>query len=149
MFAIRAEDKAGDRPAIGGHQVAIAIEKGQLDTYRKDLKDEYRIYQEAAIARLRGSITGKKVNGGAGLAKGTVLTEEVLNSLELSQWFELRMADAALAELIENAQGFLDEKQVDLDRRFEIKKGKITGGDDLAHGVLKLVKVNCTASPTI
>src|SRR5690606_7585117 len=104
-------------------------------TYRKDLKDEYRIYQEAAVARLRGSLTGKKVNGGAGLAKGTVLTEDVLNSLELGQWFELRMADAALAEQIENAQSFLDEMQQDLDRRFEIKKGKITGGDDLAHGV--------------
>jgi len=129
------------REGVDKDQRAVAIEKGQLDTYRKDLKDEYRIYQEAAIARLRGSIVGKKVNGGAGLAKGTVLTEDVLNALELNQWFELRMADAALAELIENAQSFLDEKQVDLDRRFEIKKGKITGGDDLAHGVLKLVKV--------
>lgn len=129
------------REGVDKDQRAISIEKNQLDTYRKDLKDEYRIYQEAAVARLRGSLTGKKVNGGAGLAKGTVLTEDVLNSLELGQWFELRMADAALAEQIENAQSFLDEMQQDLDRRFEIKKGKITGGDDLAHGVLKLVKV--------
>lgn len=129
------------REGVDKDQRAISIEKNQLDTYRKDLKDEYRIYQEAAVARLRGSLTGKKVNGGAGLAKGTVLTEDVLNNLELGQWFELRMADAALAEQIENAQSFLDEMQQDLDRRFEIKKGKITGGDDLAHGVLKLVKV--------
>jgi DNA-directed RNA polymerase subunit beta len=120
---------------------ALAIEKSHLDKYRKDLKDEFRIFQDAAIARLRKSLAGKKVNGGAGLSKGTVLSDEVLDSLESEQWFELRMADKKLAEQVEQAQAFISEMQQELDRKFEIKKEKITGGDDLAHGVLKLVKV--------
>ena len=120
---------------------ALHIEKSQLDTYRQDLKDEFRIFQEAAIARLRSVISGKKVNGGAGLAKGSVLTDAVLDALEADQWFELRMADSKLAEQIENAQAFMDEMKLELDKKFEIKKGKITGGDDLPHGVLKMVKV--------
>ncbi len=129
------------REGVDKDQRALSIEKSQLDTYRKDLKDEFRIFQEAAIARLRESIAGKKVNGGAGLAKGTVLSDEVLAGLEPAQWFELRMSDAKLADKIEKANAFIEEKQVELDKKFEIKKGKITGGDDLAHGVLKLVKV--------
>jgi DNA-directed RNA polymerase subunit beta len=120
---------------------ALHIEKTQLDTYRQDLKDEFRIFQEAAIARLRSVIVGKKVNGGAGLAKGSVLTDAVLDSLEADQWFELRMVDSKLAEQIEKAQAFMDEMRLELDKKFEIKKGKITGGDDLPHGVLKMVKV--------
>jgi DNA-directed RNA polymerase subunit beta len=129
------------REGVDKDQRAIAIEKSQLDTYRKDLKDEFRIFQEAAIARLRTAVSGKKVNGGAGLAKGTVLSDEVLDSLESGQWFELRMTDAKLADKIEKAQSFIEEKQVELDKKFEVKKGKVTGGDDLAHGVLKMVKV--------
>ncbi len=129
------------REGVDKDQRALQIEKTQLDTYRKDLKDEFRIFQEAAIARLRSVVTGKKVNGGAGLAKGTVLTDAVLDSLDADQWFDLRMADSKIAEQIEKAQAFMDEMQRDLDRKFEIKKGKITGGDDLPHGVLKLVKV--------
>ncbi len=129
------------REGVEKDQRALAIEKSQLDQYRKDLKDEFRIFQEASIARLRANLVGKKVNGGAGLAKGTVLSDAVMNSLEPEQWFDLRMADAKLAEQVEQAQAFIATMQAELDRKFEVKKGKITGGDDLAHGVLKMVKV--------
>ncbi len=129
------------REGVDKDQRALDIEKFQLDTYRKDLKDEFRIFQEAAIARLRKVVSGKKVNGGAGLSKGTTLTDEVMDSLDADQWFDLRMADSKAAEHVEKAQAFIKDMQAELDRKFEIKKGKITGGDDLAHGVLKLVKV--------
>jgi DNA-directed RNA polymerase subunit beta len=31
---------------------ALAIEKAQLDAYRKDLKEEYKIFEEAARERV-------------------------------------------------------------------------------------------------
>ncbi len=120
---------------------AKAIEKAQLDEYRKDLKEEYRIFEEATAARLREALTGQKVNGGAGFKKGAVLTEEDLYGMELAKWFELRPADELVAEQLEKAQAFLAERQADIEAKFEDKKRKITTGDDLAHGVLKVVKV--------
>ncbi|MDP2228752.1 MAG: DNA-directed RNA polymerase subunit beta, partial [Moraxellaceae bacterium] len=120
---------------------ALAIEKEQLDSYRKDLKEEYRIFAEATSARLRAALVGQKVNGGAGLKKGAVLTKEDLDPLTLDQWFEIRPADDGIAEQLEKAQAYLKDREADIEAKFEDKKRKITTGDDLAHGVLKVVKV--------
>jgi len=120
---------------------ALAIEKEQLNAYRKDLKEEYRIFEEATTARLRAALTGQKVNGGAGLKKGAVVTAEDLNALTLAQWYEIRPADEAIAEQLEKAQAYLKDREAEIEAKFEDKKRKITTGDDLAHGVLKVVKV--------
>jgi len=120
---------------------ALAIEKEQLNAYRKDLKEEYRIFEEATSFRLRAALVGQKVNGGAGLKKGAVVTAEDLNGLELAKWFELRPADEAVADQLEKAQAYLKEREADIEAKFEDKKRKITTGDDLAHGVQKVVKV--------
>jgi DNA-directed RNA polymerase subunit beta len=120
---------------------ALAIEKEQLDAYRKDLKEEYRIFEEATSFRLRAALIGQKVNGGAGLKKGAAVTAEDLAGLELAKWFEIRPADEAVAEQLEKAQAYLKEREADIEAKFEDKKRKITTGDDLAHGVQKVVKV--------
>ncbi len=120
---------------------ALAIEKEQLDAYRKDLKEEYRIFEEATSFRLRAALVGQKVNGGAGLKKGAVVTAEDLAGLDLAKWFELRPVDEAVAEQLEKAQAYLQEREADIEAKFEDKKRKITTGDDLAHGVQKVVKV--------
>lgn len=129
------------RDGVEKDQRALAIENQQLDTYRQDLTDERRVIEEATRHRLGALLTGKKVDGGAGLAKGTVISAEHLAALDLEQWFDLRPSDDQVAKQLESAKAYLDEKDKELEARFEVKKGKITGGDDLAHGVLKIVKV--------
>lgn len=120
---------------------AKAIEKQQLDAYRKDLKEELRIFTEATTSRLRDALLGQKVNGGAGLKKGAELTDAVLAELSLEKWFELRPADEAVADQLEKAQTFLAEREAEIEAKFEDKKRKLSTGDDLAHGVQKVVKV--------
>ncbi|CAH0993229.1 DNA-directed RNA polymerase subunit beta [Sinobacterium norvegicum] len=117
------------------------IENSQLDGYRKDLQEEFRIVEIAALDRLQAALLGKPAAGGAGLSAGTVLTEEILSGLEGDQWFRLRMQDESLNELIEESEKTMDELRKDIDERFEIKKGKLQSGDDLAPGVQKIVKV--------
>jgi DNA-directed RNA polymerase subunit beta len=70
-----------------------------------------------------------------------VVTAEDLAGLELAKWFEMRPADEAVAEQLEKAQAYLKEREADIEAKFEDKKRKITTGDDLAHGVQKVVKV--------
>jgi DNA-directed RNA polymerase subunit beta len=51
------------------------------------------------------------------------------------------MKDDSLNDLLENTETNLVELRKSLDARFEDKKGKLQTGDDLAPGVLKIVKV--------
>jgi DNA-directed RNA polymerase subunit beta len=129
------------RDGVDKDSRALAIEKQQLNAYRKDLKEEYRIFEEAARSRLLSLLTGQEVNGGSGFKKGDVLTEENLNALSFNQWFDLRTTDEAVADQLERVQAYLKERQIEIDAKFEDKKRKITTGDDLTHGVLKVVKV--------
>jgi DNA-directed RNA polymerase subunit beta len=59
----------------------------------------------------------------------------------LDQWFDIRPTDEVVAEQLERAQAYLKERQEEIEAKFEDKKRKITTGDDLTHGVLKVVKV--------
>jgi DNA-directed RNA polymerase subunit beta len=120
---------------------ALSIEKSQLDEIRKDLNEEFRIVEGATFERLRNHLVGGKAEGGAGVKKGTELTNEILDSIEHGQWFKLRMADDALNEQLEKAQAYLSDRRKLLDEKFEDKKRKLQQGDDLAPGVQKIVKV--------
>ena len=120
---------------------ALQIEKHQLDKFRKDLKEEYRIFEEATFSLLSNQLTGAKTVSGAGLAKGTELGAKVLADLDREQWFKLKLSDSDLNEALASARKQLDEQNKLLEDRFEDKKRKLQSGDDLAPGVLKIVKV--------
>ena len=120
---------------------ALAIEKEQLDEIRKDLQEEFRIVETATFERLASALDGQSVEGGAGLKKGTALSADILAGIERGQWFKLRMSDDALNEQLERAQAYLVDRRKLLDEKFEDKKRKLQQGDDLAPGVLKIVKV--------
>ncbi len=120
---------------------ALQIEKYQLDDYRKDLKEEFRIYEEATYARLVSLIGGEKTVSGGGLSKGTVLSPKVLAELDRELWLKLKLSKAELNEALANAARQLEEQTTLLEERFEDKKRKLQSGDDLAPGVLKIVKV--------
>ncbi|WP_435214275.1 DNA-directed RNA polymerase subunit beta [Luminiphilus sp. nBUS_16] len=120
---------------------AKQIENAQLADYRKDLREELRIYEEATYARLAALLKGQTTLSGGGLAKGTKLTDAVLADLEREQWFKLKLGDAELNDQLTAAQELLEEQNRQLEERYESKKDKLSSGDDLAPGVLKIVKV--------
>ncbi|WP_110710469.1 DNA-directed RNA polymerase subunit beta [Salinicola sp. CR57] len=120
---------------------ALSIEQQQLDEVRRDLQETYRIAEEATFERLQRTLDGQPVNGGPKLKKGDVLSEDYLDELPRQQWFKLRMQDETLNELLAQADEQLENRRKEMDERFEDKKRKLTQGDDLAPGVLKIVKV--------
>jgi len=129
------------RDGLEKDQRAREIEQSQLDKVRKDIDDEYKIVEGATFYRLRGALVGKKVAGGPGLKKGATVTEDYLSGLKSDEWFKIRMADEDLNRQLEKADAQLKARREDLDDRFEDKRRKLTQGDDLAPGVLKIVKV--------
>ena len=137
------------RDGLEKDQRAIEIEEMQLAQVRKDINDEYRIVEEATYERLQQALVGKVVAGGPKLKKGQKVTNDYLENLPREDWFKLRMSNEAMNQQLERAEAQLAERRVDLDERFEDKKRKLTQGDDLAPGVLKIVKVYLAIKRTI
>ena len=54
---------------------------------------------------------------------------------------KLKFSDSELNNQLASAQRLLEEQNQLLEERFEAKKDKLQSGDDLAPGVLKIVKV--------
>ena len=129
------------RDGVEKDQRSRDIEKSQLNEYRKDLKDEYRIVLGATYERLRAALDGQGVISAPDLKKGDVVTSEYLAGLDSSDWFNIRMSDDSLNEMLEKADAQLEERRNEHEERFEIKRNKLQTGDDLAPGVLKIVKV--------
>jgi len=129
------------RDGVEKDQRALEIEQMQLDEVRKDLNEEMRIVKGATYERLQRALNGAVVNAAPGLKKGDSLTQEYLQSLEADQWFKILPQDEALAEMLDVAEKSLAERRKQLDDKFEDKKRKLQTGDDLAPGVLKIVKV--------
>ena len=129
------------RDGVEKDQRALEIEQSQLDEIRKDLNEEMRIVQGATYERLQRALLGQTVNAAPGLAKGSPLTEEYLQNLAGDDWFKIRPQDESLVEVLEKAEQSLIDRRKELDDKFEDKKRKLQTGDDLAPGVLKIVKV--------
>ena len=130
------------RDGIEKDKRARQIEETEIKRVKKDFDDQFRILEGAIFARLRGLLIGKVANGGpGGLKKGTEITGEYLDGLKKDDWFTIRMKDEEAAELIERAQKQVEAHEKEFEKRFQDKRGKITAGDDLAPGVLKMVKV--------
>ncbi|MSQ92515.1 MAG: DNA-directed RNA polymerase subunit beta, partial [Gammaproteobacteria bacterium] len=121
---------------------ALAIQKSEIEKVRKDLNDQRRILEDDLFTRLRAELSGKAVSGGPRKLKaGAVVAVEYLDDLPREEWFEIRLRDDTASEALEATRRRLADQHKEFERRFEGKKTKITAGDDLAPGVLKMVKV--------
>ncbi|SBT18365.1 DNA-directed RNA polymerase subunit beta [Marinomonas gallaica] len=129
------------RDGIEKDDRAKSIEKSQLDEVRKDLNEEFRIVEKATFERLAEALIGQQAEGGPGLARNALITEDYLADLDHPEWFKIRVANEEASEQLEKAQAALIERRKELDAKFEDKKRKLQTGDDLAPGVLKIVKV--------
>jgi len=114
----------------------------ELSRYRKDLTDQMRIVESDVFARLEKLLLGKVANGGPKkLAKGSKLTKDYLSSLEHHHWFDIRLANEDAAAQMEQVKEGLAQKRAEFDAAFDLKKRKLTQGDELQAGVQKMVKV--------
>ena len=131
------------RDGLEKDQRALEIEKAQLDQYRKDLNEEYRIVEDATHALLRkvSDRQESRFQVLAMLRRALKSLTRFLMSLEGDQWFKLRFAEEDINAQLDSAEAQLEEQQKSLEARFEDKKRKLQSGDDLAPGVLKIVKV--------
>ena len=117
------------RDGVEKDKRAREIEDMQLREVKKDLSDEFNILADGIFARAGNLLLKSGVE------------QARLDSMPRDKWFDLTLDDEdAQSELDQIADQHVEIK-ADFDTKFEVKRRKITQGDDLAPGVLKIVKV--------
>ncbi len=118
-------------------------EQQELERIQKDLNDQYRIVEDDAYARIERLLTGKLADGGpAGLSAGDKITKAYLDGLPREKWFDIRLRNEEASKALEQIRAQLATQKDYFDTKFTEKRANLIAGDDLAPGVLKMVKVH-------
>jgi DNA-directed RNA polymerase subunit beta len=128
------------RDGVDKDSRALSIEKAEIEKVRKDLGDQQRILEDDLFSRVRDMLIGKVAAGGPNRLKGKIEVA-YLDEVARESWFEIRLEDEDANSQLEQASERLKLQRKALEKRLDEKKAKITAGDDLAPGVLKMVKV--------
>ena len=117
------------RDGVEKDKRALEIEEMQLKQAKKDLTEELQILEAGLFARIHAVL----VAGG--------IEADKLSKLPRDRWLELGLTDEEKQNQLEQLAEQYDELKSDFEKKLEAKRRKITQGDDLAPGVLKIVKV--------
>jgi DNA-directed RNA polymerase subunit beta len=130
------------REGIDRDKRAQQIIDDELKRYKMDLADQLRIVEDDTFGRIERLLVNKVANKGPQkLAKGTKLTKEYLDSLDRFHWFDIGLASDEAATQLEQLKDGIEQVRLRFDHMFEEKKRKLTSGDELSPGVIKMVKV--------
>ena len=130
------------RDGVKKDQRSLDIEATELAKAQKDINDELRIREDVLFTTLAKQIVGQVANGGPnGLATGAAVSQEYLDNLPQEKWFSIRLKDDQANHRIETANERYNVLQQERDAKLKLVKQKLTQGDDLAPGVIKIVKV--------
>jgi DNA-directed RNA polymerase subunit beta len=118
------------------------IEESELRSVRKDLQDQKKIMAQDVYRRAQTLLIGQvcKSSPVKTLVK-QIISNENLAEVESNKWLEITVADEAVNLQLEQLTAQLKAKHQELDDLFEAKRKKLTQGDDLPAGVIKMVKV--------
>ena len=121
---------------------ALQIDQSEIERVKKDLDDQLRIMENDTFQRIEKMLLGKVADGGPNRLKpGTKITKAYLGEVERDRWLEIRLHNEEAAAQLEAIAEQIKLQRDAFRERFEEKKRKLNTGDDLAPGVLKMVKV--------
>ena len=130
------------RRGVEKDERAIAIERAEIEHLAKDRDDERVIIERGYFERLRELLIDQKAASGPNdFPTDKAITEEMLEGFSRGQWRQVGVKDDKVMKKIEAVGAVFDDQITALKKRFENKVSKLQRGDELAPGVMKLVKV--------
>jgi DNA-directed RNA polymerase subunit beta len=130
------------REGIERDKRAQQIIDDELKRYKMDLADQLRIVEDDTFGRIERLLVNKVANKGPNkLVKGTKITKAYLDALDRFHWFDIGLASDEAATQLEQLKDGIEQVRLRFDHMFEEKKRKLTSGDELSPGVIKMVKV--------
>jgi DNA-directed RNA polymerase subunit beta len=118
-----------------------AIQAEEKERLGKDRDDERGILNRATYSRLREMLTGQVASAVPKGAKKGMIDESLLAEVEPHDWWKFAVEDDARQADLEAVKGQYDEAVKLINAKYEDRVEKLERGDDLAPGVLKMVKV--------
>jgi DNA-directed RNA polymerase subunit beta len=119
-----------------------AIQNEEIERLAKDREDERAILNRATFNRLKDMLLGQVATAAPkGIKKGVEIDEQLLADVERHEWWKFAVADDARQQQLEATKGQYDTAIKAIQEKFEDRKEKLERGDELAPGVLKMVKV--------
>ncbi|MEN7537640.1 DNA-directed RNA polymerase subunit beta [Aurantiacibacter flavus] len=119
-----------------------AIQHEEIERLKKDSEDERNILNRATYNRLKDMLIGQTASAAPkGAKKGAVIDEATLDELDRIEWFKFAVADDNMQAQLEAVKSQYDEAIKAIKDKYEDRKEKLERGDELAPGVLKMVKV--------
>src|SRR6202049_1678724 len=136
------EVRVFSRRGVDKDERALAIERAEIERLAKDRDDEQAILERSFAARIKELLLGQTaVAGPKGMKSGGEVTEALLSEYTPGQWRQISVRDDARMADIEALKKQMDDAIAELQSRFESKVEKLQRGDELAPGVMKMVKV--------
>ncbi|VFP84354.1 DNA-directed RNA polymerase subunit beta [Candidatus Erwinia haradaeae] len=117
------------RDGVEKDRRALDIEEIQLKNAQKDLSEKIKILENSLFYRIQRLL----------LSNG--ISEDILNDLPKSKWLELSITNVDQNKQFLKLTKQYHELKNDFEQKLNDKRRKITQGDDLAPGILKIVKV--------
>ena len=136
------EVRVFNRHGIDKDERALAIEREEIERLAKDREDERQILNRATFNRLREMLAGQIATAAPkGFKKGSEITADGLAEVEKTDWWKFAVKDDAVQSDLEAVKSQYDDAVTTIVERFEDRRSKLEQGDEMAPGVLKMVKV--------
>ncbi|CAL4317984.1 DNA-directed RNA polymerase subunit beta [Buchnera aphidicola (Eriosoma lanigerum)] len=117
------------RDGVKKDKRAISIEEMLLKKIKKDLREEFKIFESEIFSNVQVI-----------LLKSGIQKENFI-FLPKEQWMSINLHNKKNNELLLSLSKQYKTLKIKFEKKLENKKNKITQGNDLAPGVLKIVKV--------
>ncbi len=136
------------RKGVAKDDRAMRIEEEERRRLEKDRADELRILKSSALAQIIALVAGKETGTrltdderNVLIAKGDTITAEMLTAIPPSYWGEIKVGDATSEEEISRIVDAMNSRSNAINTQFDAKIERLSQGDELAPGVIKMVKV--------
>jgi len=136
------EVRVFNRHGIDKDERAMAIEREEIERLTKDREDERAILNRATFNRLKEMLPGQIATAvPKGFKKGDEITLEKLEEFDTYEWWKFAVKDDKIQADLEAVKTQYDDAVKLIVDKFEDRREKLERGDELAPGVLKMVKV--------
>jgi DNA-directed RNA polymerase subunit beta len=130
------------RDGVKKDERALSIEQAEIDRIKKDLDDELRIHEETVHHSMQALLLNQIARRGPNKLKAKEkITETYLKTLSRDQWFEVHVENEEVMQRMEEFAVQIKQLHKHHHDTLQAKRKKLTQGDDLAPGVIKIVKV--------
>jgi len=145
--------KVFSRRGVEKDKRSLEIETAEVERLEKDLQDQLDIIGRAVNGRLKDLLEGKNLktdlydqtSGRVLMPEGKEISSNHIDQIQIEAWAGADLnASMDDIEKLETIVGNYSAKVSHYTKQFDVKVAALTSGDDLAPGVIKMVKV-CVA----